>query len=80
MYLGNSNVFGATYCPRQDLYTNIFNIKTFVERKHKKPKTNLKIVLTKNSKFSFCNLSNCLVTVNKELDNRKDCFLEVNRI
>ena len=36
--LKNSNVFGATYRPHQDLYTNIYSIKTFVERKHKKHK------------------------------------------
>ena len=36
--LENSNVFGATYRPHQDLYTNIYSIKTFVERKHKKHK------------------------------------------
>ena len=50
IYLENSNVFGATYCPHQDLYTNIYSIKTFVKQKHKKHKNNLKIVLIKNSK------------------------------
>ena len=53
IYLENSNVFGATYRPHQDLYTNIYSIKTFVEQKHKKHKDNLKIVLIKNSKASF---------------------------
>ena len=32
--LTNLNVFGATYRPRQDLYTNIYSVETFVERKH----------------------------------------------
>ena len=38
IYLENSNVFGTTYCPHQDLCTNIYSIKTFVEQKHKKHK------------------------------------------
>ena len=35
IYLTNSNVVGASYRPRQDLYTNIYSAKSFVERKHK---------------------------------------------
>ena len=38
IYLANSNVFDTLYRPHQDLYTNIYSIKTFVERKHKKHK------------------------------------------
>ena len=38
IYLVNSNVFCATYRSHQDLYTNIYSIKTFVQRKHKKHK------------------------------------------
>ena len=80
IYLENLNAFGATYRPHQDLYTNIYSIKTFVEREHKKHKNNSKIVLIKNSKASFYRFRNCLVTANKESDNRNNCMLGVDRI
>ena len=35
IYCTNLNVCGATYRLRQDLYTNIYGVKTFVEQKHK---------------------------------------------
>ena len=80
MHLTNSNVFGATYCPSQYPYTNIYSIKTFVEQKHQKTRNNLKIDIINHSKTSFCTLSNYLGTANKEPDNRNDCLLAVNRI
>ena len=41
---------------------------------------NVKIVLVKNGKASFCGFRNCLVTANKESDNRNDCLLGVDWI
>ena len=76
IYLANSNVCGATYRARQDLYTDIYSVKFSLNE----TQNSLKVVIIGNSKTSLCRLSNCLVWLIKSLIKRNDCRLGVNRI
>ena len=74
-------MFSALHIAFIRIYTQIFTaLKLSLNENTKKHKNNLKIVLIKNSKASFYGLHNCLVTANKQSDNRNNCLLGVDQI
>ena len=81
MYIYQIQTLSVLHIALVRIYIQIFTaLKLSLSENTKKTQNNLKIVIIKNSKTLFCGLSNCLVTANKEPDNRNNCLLGVDRI